>query len=390
MVECCKCREWFHPVCVGLEEDVVEEMDEEFTCPKCFTSIQLDSKRQVVVDGLEAALEVSEQSTDATGAIAALIEAALFAFCEQAVSLEYRQKYRTMVSNLRDPRSEPLRLALMSGELKPEDFVRMETVEMANAEVAAEVELAKAEAIKSVTRTEVVDPVDDHVPEGDVGLTETETIREKYSKEVERPVEYGNDMISASFPQTGVDDTLQKSKDASSVHVQTMGWAGSVVQADSERVLLSKCQLFSMKNAVKMESKWMDRPHRISSLLPVNLHVGGRIPMQVAMDYVRQIMDMETSREVLILGASEVVRQDGMKLAALLAQQKRWIVVAHDPATGMRDFYIAPSTTEICEHLRLSDAVDLSDLLLIIVVSRDGRPGAPAPQTLYDPLHPIY
>jgi len=111
----------------SVDSKIVKKSDEE----KIFTGTQSVSQRNTFQIRFWESLKKSTQyGYDQTTALAIKIEEELYA--EYSGTKEYAQKFRSLVTNLKDPLNEQLREALFSGAILPSELVQMSNEDLAN------------------------------------------------------------------------------------------------------------------------------------------------------------------------------------------------------------------------------------------------------------------
>ncbi|KAL4856957.1 hypothetical protein ACK3TF_002657 [Chlorella vulgaris] len=113
-----------------------------------------DELRQKVRAGIQQALEMVEKEAAGGAAelpepsvVADAVEEALFKAYD-GISKEYKQKFRTLQFNLKDPHNPDLRAHVLRGDFAPATFVLMTATELANKELAAYRKAKEEEALK--------------------------------------------------------------------------------------------------------------------------------------------------------------------------------------------------------------------------------------------------
>jgi len=63
--------------------------------------------------------------------MAAEIEASMWVMFNESWSGEYKNKFRSLIYNLQDPRNNELRLAILAGDIKPSELPKMDSMQLA-------------------------------------------------------------------------------------------------------------------------------------------------------------------------------------------------------------------------------------------------------------------
>ena len=168
-------------------------------------------------------------------------------------------------------------------------------------------------------------------------------------------------------------------------HHLKLNWQTSVIQPDARRRFFENSTL--LKSNIEYNKSY------IKDLLPINLHVSGRIESEVALSYVKQIYLTSTSRSVIFISLSENPEtvKDFDRLSQSLSTTRKWLVLAFDPSTSIRDMYLAPRSS--IEDFLVSFEINPTDddLILLIVVARgQSSTVREAQSALYDPKKSAY
>jgi hypothetical protein len=303
----------------------------------------------------------------------------------------YKAKYRTLQFNLKDPKNGRLRAALFRGRTTPARLVTMNTQEMANEEVKQVIRHVREASITQFT-----------IPDGAIeGLVVKKT--HKGEDYIEKPAEPDNTVLAShgmvgekEFSKPLTSNSKAKSKAGDKVASQiksstksptsdSIEWRGKIYLAEVGRVAVSATLLTSSSGTQTNQT--------FLKTMPVNLHVSGRIPVEVASEYVNQIWSGSNTRDVLMFKVRETMLEsesvDTTSLGVIiknLRENNRWAVVAHDGK--VRDFYLVPVGEESdMGMLPMGVEAELPVLMGIIVVGKDGKVVKPNvnPVDLYEP-----
>lgn len=391
MIQCSKCHEWYHARCLGLEEQAVSFMSE-YVCLSCKSNSPLSPRRtvasspvrdrgqklrtgksivdeaaqSVVIKGLVNALKLNlDEAICDVRNLAQRIGDELLKHCKS--SNEYRQKYRTICSNLKDKRNRELCAKLARGEMSTERLVTMGPEELANVEIHQMASEIAESSIKSVILT---------------------NYNENFEKKSLNNYEIVPIMLDTAPPTSELVSNPTRD-DGRVADSRAIDWTTSIIQPDGPRHFLRDA--FLLKTKIEYKNSF------VKSLLPVNLHVSGRVESETAMQYVKQIMTTSSSRSAIFItlydtgnvgDSEEVVRLD-----LTLRETNRWLVLAFNPASGIRDMYIAPAISMVETLRELSIEIADGDLILIIIVAR-GQIASTSNNTqtsvAYDPRNSSY
>lgn len=178
MIACDRCDEWFHGTCVGLTSAQGKRIGK-YVCPLCDEGLHSQITKETTAHALapsskkrkesdvakekeekEAADAAATQATALRTLVRNTLSEALFSSyrvdeehahpdevarqieAELAktyglASKEYKARYRSLLSNCKDPRNSDLRKRILTGELRPEELCRMRSEDLAPKELAA-------------------------------------------------------------------------------------------------------------------------------------------------------------------------------------------------------------------------------------------------------------
>lgn len=355
---------------------------------KARTASADDSARATVREGILSALQIDGDPVP--GRLAAAVEAALHAaHGGDSSSASYRQHYRMLVANLRDAKNGPLRASIVDGDVSPGELVAMDAAALANPEAAAERRRVERSAMAASIRVEER-PADGGGPRPEA-LTSSAPADAPLSAVV--PMREP-DVRQSSIAASGL--TMGDGQSSSLRPAEAVGWEGSVVVADAG---LRR----RLGGAALLGDSLGRGAAAVAPLLPVNVHVTGRIAAEAAQRYVSTVWAGSSSRGVCVLGMSDLgavsfsggssgeTRSEGISAhlsSAAGSSGERWAVAAHDASAGVRDAYVLPSSAAarlpaLC--VPPDEAARRWDVLLVLVYARDPRAPVPSDAAHADP-----
>ncbi|KAF9957425.1 hypothetical protein BGZ72_001850 [Mortierella alpina] len=122
----------------------------------------------------ESKTEQKEADTEQAGQLAAAIEKELYMFTatpgQAGCGKDYKAKYRSLFFNLKDKNNESLRARVLSGELEPQELVRLTPEELANPELQSIAEEVRKRSIHDSVLTVEEEPFIKKTHKGDVSF----------------------------------------------------------------------------------------------------------------------------------------------------------------------------------------------------------------------------
>ncbi|KAF9572305.1 glucokinase [Mortierella alpina] len=122
----------------------------------------------------ESKTEHKEVDTEQAGQLAAAIEKELYVFTatpgQAGCGKDYKAKYRSLFFNLKDKNNESLRARVLSGELEPQELVRLTPEELANPELQSIAEEVRKRSIHDSVLTVEEEPFIKKTHKGDVSF----------------------------------------------------------------------------------------------------------------------------------------------------------------------------------------------------------------------------